>query len=201
MSNVNSLSLFIASMRGDGSARASILSAEMFFAYSQRTLHGQSTPFINGIAACKGWKGPLGQAVETLLVEWAGMANKQHASKAKPTSEALDAVETLISQAVNELFTAEASRIEAAKAEGKAKREQAKVEAAKVEAAKVEADTLAELDNGKELLITQSSLSAAQGRITELENALSAAQVRIVELEAALQASTVKTARKTKQAA
>jgi hypothetical protein len=201
MSNVNSLSLFIASMRGDGSARASILSAEVFFAYSQRTMHGQSTPFINGIAACKGWKGPLGQAVETLLVNWASNANRKHATKEKPTASMLETIAALINEDVITMFAAEAARIEAAKVDGKVKREAAKVEAAKAEAAKAEEASLLELDNGKELLIVQSSLQAAQGRIVELESALSAAQFRIIELEAALAAATVKPARKVKQAA
>jgi hypothetical protein len=202
MSNVNSLSLFIASMRGDGAARASILADEIFFAYSQRVQHGQSTPFINGIAACKGWKGPLGQAVESLLVDYASMANKQHASKAKLTADELESIKALTVQGVTDLFTAEAERVEAAKVEGKAKREAAKAEATKAEAAKQEEAALAELDNGKDLLIAQSSLSAAQGRIAELEAALSMSQARIAELEAALSAAqAVKLARKPKQAA
>jgi len=200
--NFNGLALVIKTLRGNVDAKASMLSIELFSAYKHRTSSsGQRTPFIRAYEASDNWKDAQGLAVIGLLDFWSDKANRAHASKSIPSNEELDVIESEIGESVQVAFKALAAEAEAKKVENKAKREKAKAEA-EAEKAKAEAEeALFELDSGKDLLVAQSALEIAQGRIATLEAELLAAQGRIATLEAELLAAQTKPSRKVRLAA
>ena len=193
MSNINLvLSNAIGAARGDVAAVAATLCDGLAVAFEQLALHGQKTPFANGIAALKGWRGELATTLEQVTLAAYQSALSLHQGRDKVAAKAAtESFAVAVVVEVEAAYAAETKRKEAKRAEGKAKREAAKLasEAAEKAAATQEAADLLNMEG--ELGKVRTMLSATIDERDAAVAALAAAQARISELEVLLAAAQV----------